>query len=449
MDNIHSNWDDVDAVAMALELSDPNQPYSCASWGNQYNSSEPLIVNGGSPYYDWWNMFEDTYVPANVFIDHNMNVFFKTNTLTSGTANSKIKDMLEDCGECRVDNEVIGDFSDPNQSYQEFCCESFGGTYYASGTMDWDEYYCDGAESTWVSLCGGCTGTVDSDGDGLDDECDDCYNNAGDINQDSIVNILDVVNVVNIILNGGINSSSYSECELLNANYNGDSLINVLDIIQIINAILGQGLSSNHVVINSPAYTAFDIIDNNLKLNISSVHDFTGVELSFYTDRLLPVSITSSRSDIQLYSDLFNGIQKVLIFSMDNLPFSFNELNILIEDGVLLSHDDLDVVVASKEGQQIPVVYNVVESKSFKIENSYPNPFNPSTNLTYWVEKAGDLKVVVHNILGQQVAELYNGYQAYGSHSLTWDASNMSSGVYYITLELNGQFENSKVMLVK
>ena len=84
MDNIHSNWDDVDAVAMALELSDPNQPYSCASWGSQYNSSEPLIVNGGSPYYDWWNMFEDTYVPANVFIDHNMNVFFKTNVIGPG-----------------------------------------------------------------------------------------------------------------------------------------------------------------------------------------------------------------------------------------------------------------------------------------------------------------------------------------------------------------------------
>ena len=46
MDNIHSNWDDVDAVAMALELSDPNQPYSCSSWGGQFNQSEPLIVNG-------------------------------------------------------------------------------------------------------------------------------------------------------------------------------------------------------------------------------------------------------------------------------------------------------------------------------------------------------------------------------------------------------------------
>ena len=226
-------------------------------------------------------------------------------------------------------------------------------------------------------------------------------------------------------------------------------MINVLDIIQIINVILGQGLNSNHVVVSSPAYTSIDVSDNNLKLSISSLYDFTGVELSFYTDRLLPVSITSSRSDIHLYSELYNGVQKVLIFSIDNIPFAFNELDVLIEDGVLLSYDELDLVVASKEGQQIPVVYNVVESKSFKVKNSYPNPFNPATNLTYEVEKAGDLKVVVHNVIGQQVAELYNGYQSYGSHSLTWDATNMASGVYYISLELNGQLENSKVMLIK
>ena len=68
MDNIHSNWDDVDAVAMALELSDPNQPYSCSSWGGQFSSSEPLIVNGGSPYYDWWGMFEDMYLSVVRFL---------------------------------------------------------------------------------------------------------------------------------------------------------------------------------------------------------------------------------------------------------------------------------------------------------------------------------------------------------------------------------------------
>ena len=449
MDNIHSNWHDTEAVVMALELSDPNQPYSCTSWGNVFVDSEPLIVNGGSPYYHWWGMFEDMYVPANAFIDHNMKLHHKTNSLSYATANTKIKEMLEDCGECRVGDEVIGDFSEPNQSYQEFCCESFGGIYYDSGTLDWDEFYCVDSESTWMSLCGACSGTVDSDGDGTFDECDECYNNAGDINEDMTVDILDVVSSVNIILNGGMDSSNYSDCALLNANYNGDALINVLDIIQIINLILGQGLNSSHFIVDSPSIVSLDVLDNNLIVSISSSHDFTGVELSFYSDRLLPISIDSDRYDIKLYTDIYEGLQKVLIFSIDNIPFSLNELNITIEDASILSTNDLNIIVASKEGLNIPVVYASVESKSFIIQGSYPNPFNPTTKLSYQVEQSGDLKVSVHNILGQQVAQLYDGYQAYGNHSLVWDASNMSSGVYYITMQLNGQVENNKVMLIK
>ena len=57
MDNIHDQWDEVESVAMAIELTDPGQPYSCNSWEYQYDNSEPLIVHGGSPYYHWWGMF--------------------------------------------------------------------------------------------------------------------------------------------------------------------------------------------------------------------------------------------------------------------------------------------------------------------------------------------------------------------------------------------------------
>ena len=87
MDGIHSNWDEYEEVKMAVELSDPNQPYSCTSWGNAYNNSEPLIVNGGSPYYDWWNMFETTYVPSNAFIDHKILIAFLLATGTSTIVN--------------------------------------------------------------------------------------------------------------------------------------------------------------------------------------------------------------------------------------------------------------------------------------------------------------------------------------------------------------------------
>ena len=449
MDNIHSNWDGTEAVIMAMELSDPNQPYSCTQWGNQFDDSEPLIVNGGSPYFHWWGMFETTYVPANAFIDHKMQVYHKTNSLSYTAANSKIKEMLEDCGECRVGDEVIEDFSESNQSYQEFCCETFGGLYHDNGTLEWDEYYCIESESTWVSFCGVCTGTTDSDGDGTADECDDCYNSSGDINEDMVVDILDVVNAVNIILNGGINSSNYTECQLSNANFNQDSLINVLDIIQIINSILGQGLNSIHADSANPAYISLNSINDNLVLNISSSSDFTGVEITFRSDRLLPVSIENNRSDIQVSTDLYNNTQKILIFSLENLPFDGNSINVSINGCSILGPEDIDVVVASRSGNSISIAHTAVEVDSFTMKSLYPNPFNPVTKLSYDVEKAGNLRISVYNLLGQEVEELFNDYQSFGSHSLIWNASNMASGVYYLNIELNGQSETNKVMLIK
>ena len=69
--------------------------------------------------------------------------------------------------------------------------------------------------------------------------------------------------------------------------------------------------------------------------------------------------------------------------------------------------------------------------------------------IDYNVAIAGDLNIAVYNIIGQKVAQLYDGYQSFGDYSLFWDASSMSSGVYYVSIALNGQIENNKVVLVK
>ena len=141
--------------------------------------------------------------------------------------------------------------------------------------------------------------------------------------------------------------------------------------------------------------------------------------------------------------------QKILIFSLDNLPFDDNSINISINGCSTLGPEDIDIVVASRTGGSVPVAHTAVEVDSFTMKSLYPNPFNPVTKLSYDVEKAGNLRISVYNILGQEVAELYNDYQSFGSHSLIWNASNMASGVYYINLDLNGQSETNKVMLIK
>ncbi len=59
------------------------------------------------------------------------------------------------------------------------------------------------------------------------------------------------------------------------------------------------------------------------------------------------------------------------------------------------------------------------------------------------------MNISVYNIIGQKVAELFNGYQSIGSQKIIWDAHNLSSGIYYIQMDLNGQFENYKAVLLK
>ena len=172
-------------------------------------------------------------------------------------------------------------------------------------------------------------------------------------------------------------------------------------------------------------------------------------EITFNTNTLLPVSIDNNRSDIQVSTDLYNNTQKILIFSLENLPFDGNNINISINGSLTLGPEDFDIIVASRAGTSVAVAHTAVEVDSFTMKSLYPNPFNPVTKLSYDVEKAGNLRITVFNILGQEVVELYNDYQSFGSHSLIWNASNMASGVYYMNLELNGQSEASKVMLIK
>ena len=80
----------------------------------------------------------------------------------------------------------------------------------------------------------------------------------------------------------------------------------------------------------------------------------------------------------------------------------------------------------------------------------YPNPFNPSTLLHIELAETAPLQVIVYNMLGQRVAEIANGTFARGSHKLTFNASRLSSGVYFVHSYVPGHMnEVRKVILMR
>jgi len=78
-----------------------------------------------------------------------------------------------------------------------------------------------------------------------------------------------------------------------------------------------------------------------------------------------------------------------------------------------------------------------------------PNPFNPETTVAYELPEAGNVTLTVWNLAGQQVATLIDGYRDSGSHQVTWNASHLTSGIYFFRLQAGGEMAVSKVVFTK
>ena len=92
---------------------------------------------------------------------------------------------------------------------------------------------------------------------------------------------------------------------------------------------------------------------------------------------------------------------------------------------------------------------SVKTPENFSLSEAYPNPFNPSTNITFTISKNDNVKISVYDIRGKQVENLLNENKSAGSYKLTWNASNFVSGIYFIKIQFNGLVQTRKCMLIK
>src|SRR5690606_15858708 len=86
---------------------------------------------------------------------------------------------------------------------------------------------------------------------------------------------------------------------------------------------------------------------------------------------------------------------------------------------------------------------------TFDLKQNYPNPFNPATKIAYSVPVTGSVKLAVYNIVGEEVAVLVNGQVEAGFYEVTFDASNLSSGMYLYKLQSGNSVEVKKMILIK
>ena len=86
---------------------------------------------------------------------------------------------------------------------------------------------------------------------------------------------------------------------------------------------------------------------------------------------------------------------------------------------------------------------------AFSLEQNYPNPFNSITNVKFQIPNSGDVKLTVFDMLGKEVAILVNEYLQPGTYETTFDASMLTSGIYFYRLETEKFTETKKLILLK
>jgi hypothetical protein len=88
-----------------------------------------------------------------------------------------------------------------------------------------------------------------------------------------------------------------------------------------------------------------------------------------------------------------------------------------------------------------------IQPGKFSLSQNYPNPFNPSTVIEYSISHSGHVELRVYDALGREVRTLVSSIQNPGSYSVTFNASGLSSGVYFYRLTA-GEFDRVKRMIL-
>lgn len=89
------------------------------------------------------------------------------------------------------------------------------------------------------------------------------------------------------------------------------------------------------------------------------------------------------------------------------------------------------------------------QPKEITLSQNYPNPFNPSTNIQFSLPQNSTVALHVYNLLGQRVQTLVDGQITAGIHNISFDASQLSSGIYFYRIEAGGFVQTKRMMLIK
>jgi hypothetical protein len=254
------------------------------------------------------------------------------------------------------------------------------------------------------------------------DSCDGSLDPTGEFGQ-----VYDNLNSSLLIGENDVQFENINVANSENCNDHCNGCIDIMDIVGIVQIVFDGNLSRDYAdnvnIVKDANELRLDAdgeVSLHLVINHGSDFDFTLSDEGFIQD----YRTNGNRTDI-------------ILLMPDN-------------GTILTSTDTFEVVdiMAATDGTYIDVDYDVIPNE-FILEDVYPNPFNPVTNITYSLPISSEILIRVFDVQGREVDVLYDNIQEAGSHMLVWDASNFATGIYFIRMTSGGFTGMKKLMLIK
>ncbi len=240
-----------------------------------------------------------------------------------------------------------------------------------------------------------------------------------------------------ITITGGQNALAALKLERVDESAGEDGILTLRLTLSQANNLKGYGLTLQYDAARYEFLEAREPRGNLLKSG-------SGRETLFLTSDRTPgeLNIGAVRTDGQGASG--NGKLVELTFTTRGTP---SASDFRVSESVLVGVDGaVDLLSRVEVGDLKPL------PDQFRLNQNIPNPFNPSTAIGYQLPEAGQVRLAVYNLLGQEVRELVNERRDAGSFSATWDGTDalgrhVASGVYLYRIQA-GSFSSAKRMLL-
>ena len=391
---------------------------TCAQWGSAFGTSNPFLDGDADGQSMWSLLALNNYVPRHVVFDHNMVLIYSDNNAPSETfIQNALSNVPVDYDEDGVNDPIDNCYSTYNPQQEDIDSDGLGDA-------------CDLCDNENIWVIGNTNGSITTNGD-------------------NYIDIFDVLSLVDIIL-----ENDQESCGFESANVNGDGNVNIIDVITLVQLILSGNINStgdlsqgifeiyhyedyDDVVLSSPEkISGFQFESKSYEI---SADDLTNINLP--DGWVMNYALSDENIKVIIYdasgqnprSKLNLNFSNISINSFENAVFSTplaGEIQMRFNESNIKKHDIIPDIV--------------------KIQKLYPNPFNPQLSIEFSIPQESMTKISVYNTLGEEVHVIENGrILDAGLHSFYWNASDQSSGMYFIKVQTENHIDTQKVLFVK